>query len=157
MRYRYRDLISIPRSDMNDTDEIPISTPMRYLYRYQWDTDTDTHEMPIPIPMRYQYRYQWDTDTDTHEIPIPIPSREARSENFFRLPPRYPWDTNTDTNELPIPMRYQYRYHRAKREAKNFLDYLREPPGQANFFYTTSASLPAGRPNTTFNGAIQNI
>ena len=51
-------------------------------------------------------------------------------------------------------MRYQYRYHRAKREAKIFLDYLREPPGQANFFYTTSASLPAGRPNTTFNGAI---
>ena len=33
---------------------------------------------------------------------------------------------------------------RAKREAKIFLDYLREPSGQANFFYTTSASLPGG-------------
>ena len=29
----YRDLISIPRSDMNDTDEIPISIPMRYRYQ----------------------------------------------------------------------------------------------------------------------------
>ena len=39
-------------------------------------------------------------------------------------------DTDTDIDHDEIPIRYQ------SREARSdfFLDYLREPPGQANFF-----------------------
>ena len=137
-----------------DTDERPIPIPMRCRYRYPWDTRTDTNEIPIPIPMRYQYRYHrakreakifLDYLRDIHEIPIPIPMRY-----------RYPWDTNTDTTARSAKRKFFRLPPRASRLSRNILYYLREPLGTKVriLSHTTSASLPAGRPNTTFNGAI---
>ena len=132
---------------------------MRYLYRYQWDTDIDTNEIPIPIPMRYRYRYPWDADTDTHEIPIPIPMR-------YRY--RYPWDTNTDTIARSAKRKFFRLPPRASRPSQLFLYYLREPPGQTPQYYLYWGNTkhieekflyylrepPGDTPNTTFNGAI---
>ena len=85
-----------------------------------------------------------DTDSDIgyNKITRRYQTREARSEFFYAT---IPHDVIT------------MRYHAREARSEIFLDYLREPPGQANFFYTTSASLPAGRSNTTYIEAILNI
>ena len=61
----------------------------------------------------------------------------------MRYRDRYPRDIDIGTNRAKREANFFRVPLRASRRSPNILDYLREPPGKANFFYTTSAGLPA--------------
>ena len=95
------------------------------------DTDTDINDTDIDVWYqwyRFRYRLQWDNEKISF-------ARSAKRNFLDPIPP----DVIT------------MRYHAREARSEKFFDYLREPSGQANFFYTTSASLPAERPLCTMN------
>ena len=88
--------------------------------------DTDTDELPINYFYGYSYqwyRYRWATDEVPYTATNDTDTATATTDTATAT-------TTDDTDTDELPMRYPSRGARNE----HFLDYLREPPGGANFF-----------------------